>query len=462
VLLALVFAGCVAPIEGGRAEERFTVGVEPDGTLEAAPPIVRLRVSPAADDLYLVAGELGSAHLGQLARGEPSNALAERFVPAARWREGDELVIAPLTALAPGPYAIARASTRQVTTLVVGDDDAVPLLEAVWPPEGIGRQAWWCGAELPPFTLTARLGEGVDVEVERREGCAVLRLPAGLEPDVVLAPPPAITAGGAVLARIEPVALSVAAEVPAIEPLACAEGTVAVGPACARVFDDRLELAVPEAPLLWVLATTGQIEPRARGGSVWVHPLLPSSAVSLVWSAIDLAGETLSGSVLIETRAPMAHLVLNEVLANPIGPEPAQEWIELYNDGVAAAELAGYVLEDLGGETTLPAARVEPGGHVLVVNAEYDAAFEYDVPPVRGALVVRVEQLGKGGLNNQGEPLKLVAADGSVVSRFPMLPKPKSGLSIGRRWPRAADDDPEAFAVQTPTPGAGNLDEPVP
>ena len=35
----------------------------------------------------------------------------------------------------------------------------------------------------------------------------------------------------------------------------------------------------------------------------------------------------------------MPHVVINEVLANPVGGEPAQEWVELYNDGRAPAVL---------------------------------------------------------------------------------------------------------------------------
>ena len=34
-----------------------------------------------------------------------------------------------------------------------------------------------------------------------------------------------------------------------------------------------------------------------------------------------------------------------------------------------------------------------------------------------------------------------------------MLPKPKAGLSVARRHPRSADDDPDAFVLAEPTPG---------
>ena len=74
-----------------------------------------------------------------------------------------------------------------------------------------------------------------------------------------------------------------------------------------------------------------------------------------------LDGGLREDSAVLFTQAPMPHLVINEVLANPIGPEPHQEWVELYNDGAVAAELADFALCDIGGEAWLPEAVLEPG-----------------------------------------------------------------------------------------------------
>jgi hypothetical protein len=475
-------AGCLAPPgEGGAAAQgALALEIEPDGSPERAPPILRLRLRrdgapPDPADVYLVSGEVGSAHLGQLARGDISNALAERVVPAARWHSGDALVVAPLVALAPGSHALVHAPSRQVETLFVDEGDAVPLLGSIWPPEGAGApgaRAWWCGdRELPELALPVSLGDGVEATLGRGRdslgvgaACVELRLPYDLEPGGELAPPPAVIAGGAVLARVEPVALRTDAPLAPLEALACTGGEVPIGPACGLVLDDRVRLTVPAAPLLWLLGWSldghaqplEHVAPRAAGGSFWVHPLAPSAQVPIRWAAVDVAGQVLSGEALLATAAPMPHLVINEVLANPVGPEPTQEWIEIYNDGASPAALEGYVLEDIGGETLLPAGPLAPGAYALLVNDDYDPAFEYDTPPVEGTLVLRVGDLGKGGLNNQGEPLKLVGPDGQVVSRFPPLPKPKSGLGVRRRHPRSADDDPDAFTVGDPTPGAPN------
>jgi hypothetical protein len=77
------------------SDPKLTVSVEPAAPLDAVPAVLRLRLDldggppppPDAEPtrFVLVAGEVGSAHLGQLARNEISAALEERALPAARW-----------------------------------------------------------------------------------------------------------------------------------------------------------------------------------------------------------------------------------------------------------------------------------------------------------------------------------------------------------------------------------------
>jgi hypothetical protein len=152
----------------------------------------------------------------------------------------------------------------------------------------------------------------------------------------------------------------------------------------------------------------------------------------------------------------MAHIVINEVLANPLGPEPAQEWVELVNDGSIEADLAGYVLEDIGGKTDLPKARLAPGAHALIVNDAFVLDDELDPVPAPRALVLHVPKLGKGGLSNSGEPLKLVDSTGRVVSRFPIGPRVKAGSSVARVLPSSPDGLASSFKAGYPTPGARN------
>jgi hypothetical protein len=157
------------------------------------------------------------------------------------------------------------------------------------------------------------------------------------------------------------------------------------------------------------------------------------------------------------TLGPMPHVILNEAQANPLGPEPAQEWVELVNDGSVAANLGGYVLADIGGTTTLPDALLPPGGYALIVNETFVEDDELDPPPAPGTLLLRVAKLGLNGLSNSGEPLKLIDTEGQVVSRFPATPKPKAGRSVSRVKPDAPDGIAASFADSEPTPGILNV-----
>jgi hypothetical protein len=150
-------------------------------------------------------------------------------------------------------------------------------------------------------------------------------------------------------------------------------------------------------------------------------------------------------------------VVLNEVLANPVGPEPYQEWVELYNDGQIETSLAGYRILDIGGETVLPDVLLPAGQFGVVVSEKFVEDDEVDVAPPPGALLVRVPALGKSGLSNSGELLRLVDPKGQTISRFPALPKPKAGQSVSRRTPDAPDGVSSSFAITEPTPGLRNF-----
>jgi lamin tail-like protein len=453
------------------------VSAEPAAALDALPPVVWLRVravSGGALDptaVYLVEGEVGPAHLGQIARDEISKALRERIVPAIVWPDGDEVVVAPTRALVPGAHAIAMGAPKAAVELQVAAEDPVPLLALSWPPGGASAgdlAAVWCGAALPPIAtpiLLEPLGIGATVRNGTQPGSGALgcvhleatgEVPEG---SAVVAPPLLADAEGAVLARPEPAALRTDAEAAPVVSLACEAGEERIGPGCASVADDRILLRTPDAPLLWTFADGVQLDLVApsAGDALLVWPLPPAADLLLSVGFVDLAGAASALEVPIHTLAPMAHVIVNEVLANPLGPEPAQEWVELYNDGLAPADLAGWILADVAGESLLPEVILGPGAFAVVVNEDYDASGEYDAAPAPDALVITVPAIGKNGLANDGEPLKLVDAGGVVVSRFPPLPKPKAGKSVARVQPKAVDALVTSFVLaDTPTPGTPN------
>ncbi len=438
----------VSPVSHFRLSGALRGGVDPSG-------------------IALVAGEVGPRHLEQIAAGDPSEALAERIVPTTVVAHDGDLWLVPHVVLVGGERYDVVVGSRELVFPVTVDASAPPPLERVWPQTDVvvGAAALlFCGSvtldtEDEPAVLFAGGPSGV-LRVGTPAGAA--RHCLRFDPDDGSAEgtwfaPPSAAAG---LLAPGPVDVGPAG---AGGPVTCAATEVAFGPGCALVEDDRLVLRSPEEPLVWVVSgggvetvvrTAGAEAPTLRG-------LKPNSTVMMSIETLDAAGAWRHALVEIHTGPPRARFVLNEVYANPIGPEPAQEWVEIVNDGSAPGDLAGLVFEDIGGEAELPSRIIEPGRFALLVNEAFSADGEYDVAPAPGTALVRLASVGKNGLSNAGEPMKLTASDGGVLSRFPPVPKPKAGESVARRTPDASDEEEASFFVAAPaTPGAPNTGAP--
>ena len=152
-----------------------------------------------------------------------------------------------------------------------------------------------------------------------------------------------------------------------------------------------------------------------------------AAEVTATLQAWDLAGrlaERTSVHVLGDSFDPAAPpLALTEVLANPRGREPAQEFVELTDLRSAGEPLLVGGLRlvdgpqgalDLGRGDPLPPFTSAPGQRHVVVPAAYDPAAGDDPGPPPGTSLVRVDaSLAAGGLKNSpGEALVLVFETG--------------------------------------------------
>jgi hypothetical protein len=242
----------------------------------------------------------------------------------------------------------------------------------------------------------------------------------------------------------------------ATELLSCRADELAFGPGCARIADDRLTVRTPVAPLLWIVHTSrgALVEVSAAGRPLTVDGLLPDTREQLWGTTHALGGASHDFVVELTTAPARGRPILNEALADALGPEPQSEWIELLNDGTLAVDLGEYSVQDGGGRTPLPHAVLAPHEYALLVRDDF-APNGSDEPPALGARLIRVPTLGKSGLSNAGERLSLVNAAGAECSVMPALAG-KAGQSLARRTPTSADDDPKTFGIGTPTPGVGN------
>jgi hypothetical protein len=177
-------------------------------------------------------------------------------------------------------------------------------------------------------------------------------------------------------------------------------------------------------------------------------------------SVVDRAGNSaVSTPVAVDLPPRLPHLALTEVLANPAGSENTQEFVEIFNAGSETESLAGLLLADKSGSDALPETSLPAGAYAIVVPESYDPADGKDPAPRDGTVIVRVAgRLAGDGLANTGEPVRLLSADGFVISQYggwvDVSATAWSGKSVKRASPDACDG-PEAWSKtpSSPTPG---------
>ena len=249
-----------------------------------------------------------------------------------------------------------------------------------------------------------------------------------------------------------------------------------------QVVDFAVSLAGPCAAVRFSIdeAATAQVVVRTDGGelvtdagagqtafdlAVPFSGLLPGVPAEIVLRVTDRAGnqiETSAGSIDLPPETPP--LVITEVLANPAGPEPGQEFVELRNIGDRDLSLAGLRLEDSKGADVLPEATLAAGAYALIVPSTYDPGSPRDVPPRPGTLMVPVDtRLGSDGLSNSGEVVRLrMPGTGTepVISLYGGWVDVSAASAAGRSAHRLTDGSCDHLTAwskppRAPTPGWG-------
>jgi hypothetical protein len=189
--------------------------------------------------------------------------------------------------------------------------------------------------------------------------------------------------------------------------------------------------------------------------------LPPETAATVVVRAVDRAGNAAESAPLAwQTPAALPPVAITEVLANPLGPEPAQEWVELRNLGSAPVPLDGLAIADSRGADLLPTATLDPGAYALVVTSSYDPENGADPAPRAGTQLLRVDgRIGADGLSNGGEVARLLRGE-EVVSSYGGFVDVSStawaGHSVHRLVETACDrKDAWNHTPLPPTPGSG-------
>lgn len=466
-----LIVGCQGPLDGPGeppAAPTIEVGSELHASLGELPRVFRLQVTLDAElggtftpeMLMLFSGELTSYYRGRLASAELPQTLLERSVESLSWVTATGFEVQPSRILEPGSYSLGLLGWGGLADLAVVDDGS-PVLHRVWPPPGEGGDSGALYCANDPVTVQALPlhlapdGLLADFAPNRMvpERCFELSLSGA---PLSRVPPPSVEG-----ALVDPVPLSPAESTPLSEPrepCAATESPVAAG--CVSVMDDRLVVTPPREPQLWWLSMNGLHQAFETFDELpfVVAGLEPDSDQLLEGDVFDLSGHAERLAVEFRTLPALVHVAINEVYADANGPEPEQEWVELVNSGTLPVDFEGWVLEDVGGQTELPSALLQPGGFAVIVNEAYVPDADYDLLIDPLALELRVPALGKSGLSNSGELIRLRAPAGDIVSRFPGLPAER-GRSVARKDPWSPDEDLSQFGPHADpgaSPGAAN------
>lgn len=230
---------------------------------------------------------------------------------------------------------------------------------------------------------------------------------------------------------------------------------------CALITDTsaRLRLAADEPTLItWTADDCIRRTIAAFGGEAdfTLEHLTPDHEHTLHVSLLDAAGNTTHWEAPFVTTPTLAPVTISEVRFDPVGPEPQQEYVELFNFGRVPVDLLGYALRDdplRSGDTIARSVILHPGGRVLLVADDFDSANPLDVAPAPGVLLVRMgTSLGSGGLSNSGEAVFLVDDNGTRLSETPAVASAGAGSCLQRRQPDTRDGRIESFVHDADRP----------
>ena len=170
--------------------------------------------------------------------------------------------------------------------------------------------------------------------------------------------------------------------------------------------------------------------------SVPIHDVCKGAPARVELSGVDLAGNrTLMQLDEIVEYRPVPAVIITEVLANPAGAEPRQEFVEILNIGDTLVKMEGWRLSDRADADgdLVPTETLFPGEFGLLVAPNYDPYCDRDPNPDPNALIIYMPStLGTRGLVNRGSPVYLRDSNGELISALLESPDMSSASDDGR------------------------------
>ena len=154
-----------------------------------------------------------------------------------------------------------------------------------------------------------------------------------------------------------------------------------------------------------------------------------------------------SFAALCFAHSALAAVVLNEIAWMGSSASSADEWVELYNDGVVPVDLTGWKITGKNSASiALLSGSIAPNGYFLIERSD-----DNTVPDVPADLVV---SFGKG-ISNDGETLKLLDGGGNTVDTA-VGGKNWTKLGGDKATKQTAQRTPSGWITAPATPRAPN------
>ncbi|MDB4987574.1 MAG: hypothetical protein JWN04_2752 [Myxococcaceae bacterium] len=400
--------------------------------------------SDAQAALLLLRGTFEPPLLARFAAARPSSALKQRTTAFRFDQSARTVTLHPLGPLAPGArYTLAWLTGESSLSfpLAVSTDPGVGAsLVETWPSRGESHAPAKLARALLRFDgrvqgdLAAHVSlrkadqEAVPAQVTQ-ERCELRGLPAGdcawLEPSRALEAGAgyqlALAAGLASASGAAIDAVELDFTVAAAEPsegsgtgfvgTRCALDETSVADVCMRVENSALYVHgnVSESALLTIASVSASAADSSATLSVAntfeLRLGLSDGASSAVLSVTDLAAHSRQLPLSFLPAPDLARVSIDEVRADPLGKEPAQEYVELLNFGSTPVSLMGFTLtRDVhargrsivglaGVQADADAATVTlgPGERALVVASDFDPRDQSDGPLPSGVRLLRLD-----------------------------------------------------------------------
>jgi hypothetical protein len=191
--------------------------------------------------------------------------------------------------------------------------------------------------------------------------------------------------------------------------------------------------------------------------------VLPDEGVaSSVTLSFEDVNENADQVVLDVTATGGYPVAVTEILADPNGAEPDQEFVEVHNFGATAVDLSGWMIDDNGdhdGDLLPVGTTLGAGSTGIIVSPDFDPSAGDDPAPASSATIIYLDSsIGTSGLrNSSAETVQLWDAAGVLVSEYlGQVGNPKEGKSAARLSAELPDEDEWAWGpdpLDPPTPG---------